>query len=391
MAEHVRYARNRREFLTECFCGAGSLAFAQMMAQSQARAAGYNPLAPKPPHMPDKARAKAFIFLYMAGGPSHLETFDHKPKLAAMHGQPMPDSLTKGQQLAQLQGAKLTCFGPQYDFQKFGKCGAEICELFPKIGSISADGVTIELRRALEPWNVLAEEAASHWLEAGRRSLARSALTEATRLLRRGLEALERLPPVRANLSLRLELSGLLGPALIGLRGPGSPEAQELYAKAYAMCREVPEEPSPSGLSRVRSPAQSSKEPVTKTASAWGAQTRKLVPSSVRMAPIPAAFDGAVVVMPSTIAARQIWWGVAETLLWEGCISRSRAGTVAPSDRVRGVPRDDNARTPSPVADSPHRLDRDGGDRGPVRGWDRRDRHVLTLPAVPGDLARHHG
>ncbi len=90
----------------------------------------------------------------------------------------------------------------------------------------------------------LAEDAAQHWLEAARRSLARSALTEATRLLRRGLEALERLPPVRANLSLRLELSGLLGPALIGLRGPGSPEAQELYAKAYAMCREVPEEPS---------------------------------------------------------------------------------------------------------------------------------------------------
>ena len=90
----------------------------------------------------------------------------------------------------------------------------------------------------------LAEEAAPHWLEAARRSLARSALTEATRLLRRGLEALERLPPVRANLSLRLELSGLLGPALIGLKGPGSPEAQELYGKAYAMCREVPEEPS---------------------------------------------------------------------------------------------------------------------------------------------------
>ena len=90
----------------------------------------------------------------------------------------------------------------------------------------------------------LAEEAAPHWLEAARRSLARSALTEATRLLRRGLEALERLPPVRANLSLRLELSGLLGPALIGLKGPGSPEAQELYGKAYAMCHEVPEEPS---------------------------------------------------------------------------------------------------------------------------------------------------
>ena len=90
----------------------------------------------------------------------------------------------------------------------------------------------------------LAEEAAPHWLEAARRSLSRSALTEAMRLLRRGLEALERLPPVRANLNLRLQLSGLLGPALIELKGPGSPEAQELYGKAYEMCREVPEEPS---------------------------------------------------------------------------------------------------------------------------------------------------
>lgn len=90
----------------------------------------------------------------------------------------------------------------------------------------------------------LAEEAAPYWLEAARRSLARSALTEATRILRRGLVALEGLPPVRTNLNLRLQLSGLLGPALIGLKGPGSAEAQELYATAYDMCHEVPEEPS---------------------------------------------------------------------------------------------------------------------------------------------------
>jgi predicted ATPase/class 3 adenylate cyclase len=89
----------------------------------------------------------------------------------------------------------------------------------------------------------LAEEAAPYWLEAARNSLARSALTEATRMLRRGLAGLESLPPVRANLNLRLELSALLGPALIGLKGPGSAEAQELYASAFEMCHEVPEEP----------------------------------------------------------------------------------------------------------------------------------------------------
>src|SRR3954471_15272997 len=90
MAEHVRYARNRREFLTECFCGVGSLAFASMIAEQQVRAATYNPLAPKPPHNPDRAKAKAVIFVYMAGGPSHLETFDPKPLLNKLNGEKRP-------------------------------------------------------------------------------------------------------------------------------------------------------------------------------------------------------------------------------------------------------------------------------------------------------------
>ena len=83
-----------------------------------------------------RPRAKRVIWLTMAGGPSHLETFDYKPKLAEMHGQPMPESLTKGKQIAQLQGQKLTIFGPQHPFKKFGRNGTEICELFPHIGSI---------------------------------------------------------------------------------------------------------------------------------------------------------------------------------------------------------------------------------------------------------------
>ena len=56
-----------------------------------------------------------------------------------MHGKPMPESLTKGQQIAQLQGQKLVCFGPQTKFKRFGKCGAEICELFEQIGSVADD------------------------------------------------------------------------------------------------------------------------------------------------------------------------------------------------------------------------------------------------------------
>jgi hypothetical protein len=78
----------------------------------------------------------------MAGGPSHLESLDYKPKLAEMHGQPMPESFTKGQPIAQLQGAQLKCFGPQHAFKKFGQSGQEICELFPHVGSV-ADEICI--------------------------------------------------------------------------------------------------------------------------------------------------------------------------------------------------------------------------------------------------------
>src|SRR5207248_486967 len=81
-------------------------------------------------------KAKRVIFLYQAGGPSHLETFDYKPKLAEMSGRPMPESLTKGQQIAQLQGQKLTCMGPTHGFKPFGRSGQMVCELFPHIGGI---------------------------------------------------------------------------------------------------------------------------------------------------------------------------------------------------------------------------------------------------------------
>ena len=90
-----------------------------------------------PLHHP--AKAKRVIFLYQAGGPSHLETFDFKPKLREMDGKGMPESFTKGQQIAQLQGKELKCFGAQYDFKTFGKSKQQICELFPHIGSVADD------------------------------------------------------------------------------------------------------------------------------------------------------------------------------------------------------------------------------------------------------------
>ena len=130
---------NRRAFLGRAGHGIGALALTSLLGSSAGLAApapgGRGVIHPLP--LPQKA--KRVIWLSMAGGPSHLETFDPKPKLAEMNGQPMPESYTKGQQLAQLQGKKLTCFGPQHSFTRFGKSEAEICSLFPHIGSVLDD------------------------------------------------------------------------------------------------------------------------------------------------------------------------------------------------------------------------------------------------------------
>ncbi len=77
--------------------------------------------------------------LWQSSGPSHLETFDPKPRLAEMHGEPMPKSFTQGQQIAQLQGKELRCFGPQHNFQHWGSSGQQISEMFPQIGSVADD------------------------------------------------------------------------------------------------------------------------------------------------------------------------------------------------------------------------------------------------------------
>jgi len=137
MMDHDHHARMaRRAFLGRASQGVGAAALASLAAPHAAQAAAIRGIFEKPP-LPQKA--KRVIWLTMAGGPSHLETFDFKPKLAEMDGKPMPESLTAGQQLAQLQGQKLICFGPQHPFAKMGPNGTEICSLFPHIGSMLGD------------------------------------------------------------------------------------------------------------------------------------------------------------------------------------------------------------------------------------------------------------
>jgi len=142
----------RRAFLGRAAAGLGPIALATLLGrrglaggEAPAPAGPGRPAIPsdrwpgavRPLHHPP--RAKRVIWLCMAGGPSHFETFDWKPKLAELHGKPMPESFTKGQPIAQLQGAELKCFAPQHPFQRYGRSGQEICELFPSIGGIADD------------------------------------------------------------------------------------------------------------------------------------------------------------------------------------------------------------------------------------------------------------
>ena len=119
------------------------MALATLLQGNQAQGAasgGYKGVINPLHHNP---KVKRVFYLYMAGGMSHLETWDPKPTLAKMHGQPMPESVTKGQQIAQLQGAKLNCFGPQHPFVKYGKSGIEFSSIFPELGARAADQMCI--------------------------------------------------------------------------------------------------------------------------------------------------------------------------------------------------------------------------------------------------------
>ena len=121
---HYRLTRTRRELLCDACCGFGSLAYASMLS-----AARVNPLAPKAPHKPQQAKAKSVIFLFMAGGPSHLETFDPKPLLNQLHGQKKP--ATFGAVKYQFVTADAKLLGTKRAFQRYGKSGIEVSDLLP--------------------------------------------------------------------------------------------------------------------------------------------------------------------------------------------------------------------------------------------------------------------
>ena len=129
--------RDRRHFLSDCGLGLGSVALASLL-NGESRAGRTDPLAPKAPHF--EAKAKAVIFLFMAGGPSQLELFSPKPELNKLHGQPIPKSFIEGKRFAFLKGTP-TVLGSARKFAKHGDCGMDLSELLPHHADL-ADEVT---------------------------------------------------------------------------------------------------------------------------------------------------------------------------------------------------------------------------------------------------------
>src|SRR5215472_9145838 len=141
----------RRWFFQQCGVGLGAIALGELFKQNglAATVAGANPLAPKQPHFP--AKAKNVIFLFMAGAPSHLELFDYKPELAKWNGKLPPAELVKGYRAAFIN-PNSTLLGPKFKFSKQGQCGADVSELLPHFSEI-VDDVAIVKSMYTEAFN----------------------------------------------------------------------------------------------------------------------------------------------------------------------------------------------------------------------------------------------
>lgn len=146
LQDHI--LRTRRKFFTSAAGGSvGLAALAGLLqrdgllaAESLSGNAMQSPLAPRPAHFPGKAQQCIFIFL--AGGASHLELFDPKPKLTELDGQPIPESFLKGVRFSFVKPAQSVLMGSRFGFKKYGQCGMELSELLPHIGD-NADDIAL--------------------------------------------------------------------------------------------------------------------------------------------------------------------------------------------------------------------------------------------------------
>ena len=130
----------RRHFLRDCGVGLGKIALAGLLTDALSSRSGAapapDPLAPRTPHFP--GRARAVIHLFMAGAPSQLEMFDHKPRLAQLEGKPLPPSIIGDQRYAFIQ-PDAGVLGPRFAFRRHGQAGMELSEMVPHLAGIADD------------------------------------------------------------------------------------------------------------------------------------------------------------------------------------------------------------------------------------------------------------
>jgi hypothetical protein len=129
----------RRHFLSDCGVGLGKLAAAGLLTGALERNASSNPIIDDPwqPRQPHFApTAKRVIHLFMAGAPSQLEIYDHKPLLTKLEGKPLPPSVIGDQRYAFIQ-PNAAVIGPRFAFSRYGQCGMQMSEVVPHIGKIA--------------------------------------------------------------------------------------------------------------------------------------------------------------------------------------------------------------------------------------------------------------
>src|SRR5436309_10870293 len=128
----------RRKFFQQCGTGMGALALASLLNENlfAAAAKGAVGSAPAGPHF--KPKAKNIIYLFMSGGPSHLDLFDYKPELIKQDGQKMPEEMLKNIRLSQI-GKDAAALGTKYTFKQYGQSGVWLSELLPHLQTIVDD------------------------------------------------------------------------------------------------------------------------------------------------------------------------------------------------------------------------------------------------------------
>jgi hypothetical protein len=135
---HLARAQTRREFFKHSGVGLGALALTTLLQRDGLPAArnpkSANPLSPKPPRFP--AKAKSVIYLHMSGAPPQLDLFDYKPKLNELHMQPCPESLLKNQRFAFIKGHP-KILGSPHKFKQQGQSGAWVTELLPHFSEVA--------------------------------------------------------------------------------------------------------------------------------------------------------------------------------------------------------------------------------------------------------------